>query len=68
MIVKRKDPNLKGEKFLDNIRDKMIDQPSNNAFLQKIKEISNGYPLEFKGWVDLSSVEIFNGLQGKSSI
>lgn len=69
MVVKRKNPNLQGKDLLDNIQDKLVVHSSSNntnVIMQKIKEIYNGYhPLEFKGWVDLNRVELFNGLEGR---
>lgn len=65
MVVKRKNYNLQGKDILENIDDKPIDKISNNVF-QKAKDAYNGSAFEFKGWVDIRQVEIFNGLKGNN--
>lgn len=67
MVVKRKNYNLQGKDILENIEDKPIDKLSNNVF-QKAKEAYNGSAFEFKGWVDIRTVELFQGLKGNFHI
>lgn len=64
MIVKRKNYNLQSKDYLENIEEK-INLNSTTSILQKAKEVYNGLPFEFKGWVDIQSVEFFHGLKGK---
>lgn len=63
MVVKRKNYNLQGKDYLEKIEEKVKDTNS-SSMLQKAKEAYNGLPLEFKGWADIRSVEIFDGLKG----
>jgi hypothetical protein len=63
MIVKRKNYNLQSKDYLENIEEK-VKVGSSNTILQKAKEVYNGLPFEFKGWVDIQSVELFHGLKG----
>lgn len=65
MVVKRKNYNLQSKEYLENIEEK-VKIGSTNTILQKAKDVYTGLPLEFKGWVDIRSVEIFNGLKGTS--
>lgn len=64
MIVKRKNNGLQSKEYLENIEEK-VKVGSTNTLLQKAKEAYNGLPFEFKGWVDINHVELFNGLKGK---
>ncbi|KAI8639861.1 hypothetical protein BD408DRAFT_484505 [Parasitella parasitica] len=64
MVVKRKNYNLQGKDYLEKIEEKVKDT-SSNSMLQKAKEAYNGLPLEFKGWADIRSVEIFEGLKDR---
>lgn len=63
MVVKRKNYNLQGKDYLEKVEEKVKDTNS-SSMLQKAKEAYNGLPLEFKGWADIRSVEIFDGLKG----
>ncbi|GAA5807002.1 hypothetical protein MFLAVUS_000351 [Mucor flavus] len=62
MIVKRKNNGLQSKEYLENIEEK-VKVGSTNTLLQKAKEAYNGLPFEFKGWVDINHVELFNGLK-----
>ncbi|KAK4514640.1 uncharacterized protein ATC70_002241 [Mucor velutinosus] len=64
MVVKRKNYNLQGKDYLEKIEEKVKDTHS-SSMLQKAKEAYNGLPLEFKGWADIRSVEIFDGLKDR---
>ncbi|KAI7888570.1 uncharacterized protein EV154DRAFT_307578 [Mucor mucedo] len=64
MVVKRKNFNLQSKEYLENIEEK-VKVGSTNTILQKAKDVYTGLPLEFKGWVDIRSVEIFNGLKAR---
>lgn len=66
MVVKRKNYNLQSKDYLENIEER-VKVGSSNTILQKAKEVYNGLPLEFKGWADIHTVEVFNGLKGSSS-
>jgi hypothetical protein len=67
MVVKRKNYNLQSKDYLENIEEKVnVGSTNSNTLLQKAKEVYNGLPLEFKGWADINTVEIFNGLKGMS--
>jgi ribosomal 30S subunit maturation factor RimM len=63
MIVKRKNSNLKGRDYLENIEEQ-VKSTMSSSMLQKAKEAYNGLPLEFKGWADIRAVELFQGLKG----
>jgi hypothetical protein len=65
MVVKRKNHSLQGKDYLEKIEEKVKDT-SSSSMLQKAKEAYNGLPLEFKGWADIRSVEIFDGLKGNA--
>ncbi|KAL7315861.1 hypothetical protein PS15m_005029 [Mucor circinelloides] len=64
MVVKRKNYNLQGKDYLEKVEEKVKDTNS-SSMLQKAKEAYNGLPLEFKGWADIRSVEIFDGLKDR---
>ncbi|KAF1802732.1 hypothetical protein FB192DRAFT_1280776 [Mucor lusitanicus] len=64
MVVKRKNYSLQGKDYLEKMEDKVKDTHS-SSMLQKAKEAYNGLPLEFKGWADIRSVEIFDGLKDR---
>ncbi|KAI8992507.1 hypothetical protein BDB01DRAFT_778677 [Pilobolus umbonatus] len=59
VLVKRKGFNVVGDKYFEKIEE----VTSNNSFIKKTKEMCVGAPLEFKGWVDINSVELFHGLK-----
>ncbi|GAN02636.1 hypothetical protein MAM1_0025d02081 [Mucor ambiguus] len=64
MVVKRKNYNMQGKDYLEKIEEKVKDTHT-SSMLQKAKEAYNGLPLEFKGWADMRSVEIFDGLKDR---
>lgn len=64
MVVKRKNYNLQSKDYLENIEER-VKVGSSNTILQKAKEVYNGLPLEFKGWADIHTVEVFNGLKDR---
>ncbi|KAL9554935.1 hypothetical protein MBANPS3_002592 [Mucor bainieri] len=64
MVVKRKNYSLQGKDYLEKIEDKVKDTHA-SSMLQKAKEAYNGLPLEFKGWADIRSVELFDGLKDR---
>ncbi|CAO3653447.1 unnamed protein product [Mucor fragilis] len=64
MVVKRKNHSLQGKDYLEKIEEK-VKETHTSSMLQKAKEAYNGLPLEFKGWADIRSVEIFDGLKDR---
>ncbi|KAI7902738.1 uncharacterized protein BX663DRAFT_510319 [Cokeromyces recurvatus] len=64
MVVKRKNYNIQGKDYLENIEEQ-IKNTATSTMLQKAKEAYHGLPFEFKGWVDIRAVEIFDGLDDR---
>ncbi|KAI9485714.1 MAG: hypothetical protein EXX96DRAFT_476421 [Benjaminiella poitrasii] len=64
MVVKRKNYSVQGKEYLENVEEH-VKNTATSSMLQKAKEAYNGLPLEFKGWADISSVEIFDGLHDR---
>lgn len=66
MIVKRKNSSLQSREALKNIEDNTEDNVKSGSSTNLLKKAKayNSLPFEFKGWVDIKYVELFQGLKG----